>query len=190
MSAEDRAAQRIQMMIAKALVKSVDDTGDIQLVKIAAQDGVVQDKVERIQNFGFTSRPPADSEAIALYLQGNRDHGVVIACDSGASRITGIESGDSVMYSAHGDKIHMKKRGIFFNDGTDYAVAYEDLKTAFDQLRTDHDALVASHNSHVHVTTATIGAAPTVGAISPTVSPAQTSTADMTPSRVAGFRLP
>lgn len=187
----DRIIHRIKMFVAKALVESVDDTDQIQLVKINVLDGEVQDSIERIQNYGMTSNPPRDSEAIAIYLQGNRDHGVVIACDNSASRLNTLKSGEVCVYSEHGQTILMKSNGdieitgtgdikfdantdIELNGNTDFAVAFNDLKSGFDQL-------VTNFNAHIHPVTTAPGS---------TGIPATPSTASIDASKVDTVKVP
>ena len=111
MSLTDRIVRRVQMAIGKALLNAVVDTGDIQLVKIEGQYGEVVDGVERIQNYGMSSNPPPDSGAVAVSIQGCRDHQVVIACDSGAHRVTSLPTGEVVIYSMYGQQILLKTDG-------------------------------------------------------------------------------
>jgi len=109
MSIIDRAVDRIKMMLVKALITAVVDTEQIQLVKLSGLSGEHQDGVERLQNYGLTSNPPVGSEAVVAYLGGNRDHGVVIVCDSGTWRVTGLVSGEVAIYSQFGQKILLKE---------------------------------------------------------------------------------
>jgi len=69
---------------------------------------------------------------------------------------------------------------IQLNGSTDFAIKYTAMKTAFDTLRTDLNNLVTAYNTHIHITTATVGASAVPGIISPTVSTAIPSIADMT----------
>lgn len=87
--------------------------------------------------------------------------------------------------------IHLKTDGeMVLNEGTDYAVKYQELETAFNQLKSDFDAQVVKYNAHIHVTTATVGPSTTVfGVISPTVALGSPSTADITPAKVDKVRL-
>lgn len=74
---------------------------------------------------------------------------------------------------------------VTINGGTDYAVAYTDLKTAFDQLKSDFDNFVTvTYNTHTHIC-----AAPGVASAVP-VPAGTASTADMSGARVDKVRLP
>ena len=106
-----RTIDRVKTMLTGGLVKSVIDTGQIQLVKIAGMAGGTQDGLERLQNYGLSSNPPVNSEAVVAYLGGKEDHGIVIVCDAGAYRIKGLANGETAVYSQFGQKIHLKADG-------------------------------------------------------------------------------
>lgn len=119
-----------------------------------------------------------------------------------------IEDGDNGLLSIDGisdDRIELRTRShdsfvavtddeyvkitaeneIILNDGSDYAVCFNKLKTAFNKLKLDFNTLVSYYNSHVH-TGVTSGVANT----GTTVSVGQSSTADIEPSKVATIRVP
>ena len=87
------------------------------------------------------------------------------------------ESGTVELYSAENETVEV-------NGKDDFAVRFNKLKEAFDQLKTDHDNLVTLHNTHIHITTATVGATAVPGILSATVSAGSPSTADMTAAKV------
>jgi len=183
MSILNKLVSRVEMMLAKAVIKAVNDTDDIQLVKISILAGETQDGVERLQNYGFSSVPPNGSEAFVGYLNGNRDHGVVLVVDNGEHRPRNLKDGESVFYSKHGQTVLLNENGEYvFEGGTDFGVKFDELKTAFDQLKSDHD-------SHIHLAGAILdgdGAACT-GA---TAAVAVGSTANINPAKVTKVRLP
>lgn len=108
MSVVERLTKRLTGLVAKALVNAVVDTGEIQLVKVSTFDGTTLDGVERLQPYGDSSSPPPESEAIVVNINGSP---VVIVCDSGAYRVTGLASGEKVVYSMFGQRIHLKADG-------------------------------------------------------------------------------
>lgn len=144
MSLIDRLIQRVEMMVLKALVDRVVDTDEIQLVKISGLAGETQEGIERVQNYGMSSAPPAaESEAVVLYLNGNRDHGVVVVCDSGAYRVKGLLDGEVVLYSKHGQEILLKTGGDVeaklpgvwkTGTGADWVAMASKVQAAFDAL--------------------------------------------------------
>jgi hypothetical protein len=69
---------------------------------------------------------------------------------------------------------------IELNGNTNFAVKFTEMQLAFNTLKTELNNFIAAYNTHIHITTATIGASATPGVISPTVSQAVPATADMT----------
>lgn len=82
---------------------------------------------------------------------------------------------------------------IIINEGSDYAVKYNELETAFNQLKQDFDNFVSTtYGVHIHpaVTTATVATGPVgVVTISPTTTQGSSSTADITPAKVDEVRI-
>ena len=69
-----------------------------------------------------------------------------------------------------------------FNNGSDNAVRYSDLKTAFDQLKSDFNALVSQYNLHTHAETGTTTLVTTMTGAS--------SSADMSSAKVEEIKIP
>lgn len=107
----------IQMLIGRAVIKYVYDDLKMQELKISVLAGETTDRVERVQEYGFTSNPPPGGEAVVLFPGGNRSLGLVIATDDRRYRITGLESGEVAIYTdenleAGGHRIVMKRGQI------------------------------------------------------------------------------
>ena len=113
-----KSDKRIEMMICKGQVDTVDDSTQIQLVKMLALSDEVQEGIERIQDYGFTSNPPKNAESVLLYLTGNKDNGVVIKSDSGVNRFKDLLSGEVCMYSKHGNYLKLGTGAINLLIGT------------------------------------------------------------------------
>lgn len=96
-------------MICRLVVKSIKDTDGIQTIKGLVLAGLVKDGMERFQNYGMTSNPPSGSEAVVLFVGGNQDHGIVIACDNRQYRFKGLKEGEVALYTDEGDYIHFKR---------------------------------------------------------------------------------
>lgn len=90
---------RAMMMIARGVVRAVNDAGGIQVVQVALLDDELRSGIERVQNYGHTSVPRAGALAVVAFVGGNRDHGLAIAVDDRAGRITGLQPGDSCLYT-------------------------------------------------------------------------------------------
>lgn len=116
MSALQRAlrplAQRIQLMVARAVVQLVNDATKLQGLQITLLADEVRGDVERFQQYGMTSHPHPGAEAIAASVAGNRDHVVVLAVDDRRYRLTGLERGEVALYTDEGDTIVLKRGGV------------------------------------------------------------------------------
>lgn len=102
---------RIRLMIARAVVNLVNDAGGLQLLQVNVLHGETRDEVERVQNFGQTSHPPAGSIPILAAVGGSRDHMVAVAVDSPEFRPKGLKQGESATYNAHGVLFYFDDQG-------------------------------------------------------------------------------
>lgn len=102
---------RIMNMIGRCVLAAVTDSKKLQEVKVTILEGETKEEIEHFQNYGFTSNAPGNSEGLALSLNGNRDHTVVINIDNREFRLKSLASGEVAMYSKFGNKIIMKADG-------------------------------------------------------------------------------
>lgn len=102
---------RVLLMVGRALLTAINDTKDIQQVQVSALAGESMDRVERYQEFGFSSNPPKGTEGIVVSLGGNRENMVVIATEHRTLRFKNLASGESSIYTDDGTYIHLKKNG-------------------------------------------------------------------------------
>ncbi|OCG27181.1 phage baseplate protein [Gilliamella sp. HK2] len=94
--------RKIKLLVSRAVVNIVTDSLKQQNMQINLLDGETADDVERFQNYGHTSVPPAGSEAIVLSVGGKRQHLVAVVVDSKSSRLKDLKSGDSALYHLDG----------------------------------------------------------------------------------------
>jgi phage gp45-like len=97
----------IASMIGRAIIQVVNDTNNLQTVKITLLKDEVKSGVERVQEYGFTSNPPKGSEAILIAPQGSRAQGVIIATDSGQYRVKPLPEGGAALYDKKGNYIKL-----------------------------------------------------------------------------------
>lgn len=124
---------RVYTMITRALLETADDSDGMQVVKLNLLAGEARDKVERFQNFGFTSNPPANSECVALAIGGNRDHLIVVVADDRASRVKGLNTGESAFYRNNTNKL------VFKDSGNLEGEIGENLELALKKLKIEND---------------------------------------------------
>jgi len=102
---------RLYLLAGKAIIKAVNDGAPIQELRISALAGEAMDRIARMQEFGFSSNPPAGSEGIILALGANRENLVMIATENRNVRIKNLASGETVIYTDDGTYLHLKKSG-------------------------------------------------------------------------------
>lgn len=113
--------RRVMNMVARGRLSGTDDGEGMQFIQVSLLAGEAKARVERFQQYGFSSVAPAGSEAVALFVAGGRDHGIVMSIDNRRSRIRGQSEGDVAMYTDEGDFIVLK-RGNVVEIGTDHFV--------------------------------------------------------------------
>ncbi|MBI4209535.1 MAG: phage baseplate assembly protein [Deltaproteobacteria bacterium] len=101
--------RRVLLSISRGIVKEVDDSKKIQLLTLRLLANELHSNVERFQNYGFTSVPLKDSEVVAVFPGGNREHGIVIAVEDRRYRLKGLQSGEVALYTDEGDSLVLKR---------------------------------------------------------------------------------
>lgn len=103
--------QRLRQIVSRARLSRVDDSTGIQRVQVTGLSGA-RDKVQRVQNFGLSSRPPVGARVIVLAIGGDHDNLVAIAVDDPDSRPKGLAEGETALYNAHGAVLLLDKDGV------------------------------------------------------------------------------
>jgi phage baseplate assembly protein V len=103
----------LQRMVGRGRVSLVDDRGPVQLLQLTSLGlGDVKDGVPRLAEYGFTSMPPQDTDAIVLFLSGERSNGVVIATSHQSYRLKSLQDGDVALYDSRGNFVKLSGAGL------------------------------------------------------------------------------
>uniref|UniRef100_UPI0035C70238 phage baseplate assembly protein V n=1 Tax=Serratia quinivorans TaxID=137545 RepID=UPI0035C70238 len=105
-------SRRLRLMVDRAVVRIVTDSLGRQNLQVQSLADETNDDVERFQNYGVTSVPPAGSEAIVIAVGGRRSGLVAIAVEDKKSRPKGLDPGDVCVYHSEGHNIILKKGGL------------------------------------------------------------------------------
>ena len=62
-----------------------------------------------MQQFGFTSVPPANTQAVIIPIGGQTSHGIVISTENGSFRVKNLQGGEVAVYDESGSSIVLKK---------------------------------------------------------------------------------
>ena len=109
-------ANRLFRLIARGVIRRVDDTGTVQLVQASYLAGEDIDRQERVIQYGLASVPPEGSECVTVFPNGNRDHGLVLGTLDRKHRAAGLEPGEVALYTqenaqAPGHRIVLRQGG-------------------------------------------------------------------------------
>ena len=96
-------------MLARAVIKTINDDTNIQQMSLSILSDELRDKIERYQNYGFTSVPLPGMEAFVGFIAGDRGNPVIIAVGDRRFRVKGLKQGEVAIYTDEGDKIHFKR---------------------------------------------------------------------------------
>lgn len=102
--------RKVLGMFGRAQITASNDAKGRQLLDLdIATGGGPVPKVERLQEYGFTSRPLDGAEAAVIFLGANREAGLIIATEDARYRLKSLEKGEVALYTDEGDKIHFKR---------------------------------------------------------------------------------
>lgn len=100
---------RVLLMVGRGVLKAVADDAAVQVCQAALLDGELKSGIERAQNYGLTSVPPAGSVATVLFVGGDRSNGIVISAENRKFRLKGLQAGEVALYTDEGDEIRLKR---------------------------------------------------------------------------------
>lgn len=118
--------RRVRLMVDRGLVRIVKDSLGRQNLQVQSLADENNDDVERFQNYGFSSVPPAGSEAIVVAVGGRRGGMVAIAVEDKGSRPRGGKEGDVILYHQEGHIIRLKENGVIEITGKKVNVVAEE----------------------------------------------------------------
>jgi phage baseplate assembly protein V len=105
-----RLYRAIKMMTGIGRVTGMADDGLTQTLQVKTPLDVMD--VRRLAEFGFTSAPPTGSDVLVVSLGGDRSSSVVISTNHKASRLTGLNTGETAIYNEAGMFIKLTAAGI------------------------------------------------------------------------------
>lgn len=112
----------------RARLSARNDVPALQLAQGTGLAGEQVQAVEILQQFGFASGVPADSQLIVLPLAGRSSANVIIATEHGAYRLK-VGPGEARMYSQEGAYIHIKAGRVIEMDCDNLAINVKEQAT-------------------------------------------------------------
>jgi phage baseplate assembly protein V len=108
----DRLMRRVFHTIARVRILSANDGAAVQRVQAQYKTDDLRTNIPRVQEYGFSSNPPSNTDAIVVHIAGERSQGVVIATNDQASRPTGQAAGDVTVYDNRGRYVKFSALGL------------------------------------------------------------------------------
>lgn len=89
-------------------------------LQIESNDQYVEDDLEHMESYGFTSEPFPDghTDALVVYTDTHNGHGIVIVVHDKRYRITNLKPGEVCLFDDKKRVVHLKREGIVI-DGAD-----------------------------------------------------------------------
>lgn len=99
-------------MIARGTVALASAGSMLQTLQMRLTAGEVKDDLEHFEPYGFTSHPKPGAEGVALFLGGDRSHGVVVCVSDRRFRLKELQPGEVAIYTDEGDTFVFKRGRI------------------------------------------------------------------------------
>jgi len=111
----DRLARRVLLLAGRGRVSApVNDAGVVQMMQVQINPLETIDNLRRIAEFGFTSVPPEGSDVAIVFVGGDRSSGLVIGTNHQGSRPTGLNPGETMIFTQDGKQIYLTASGGIF----------------------------------------------------------------------------
>lgn len=108
----ERLWHRLQLVIGRGRIAVVDDEKSAQVLQVKLGADETKDGIPRIAEYGFVSNPPIGSDAVVLFLAGERTNAVVVGTNNQTVRMTGLATGEVAIHDDKGRFVLLGAAGI------------------------------------------------------------------------------
>lgn len=114
----ERIWRRVLLIVGVGRVTAVE-SDDAGAQSLQVQLGALETKsnTPRLSEYGFNSNPPVGSDAVVLFVAGERTNGIVVACGNQTYRMRGLASGEVALSDDKGQSVYLSADGIRINGG-------------------------------------------------------------------------
>lgn len=109
--ATERLFTRLRGLFGRGRVTYVNDSGTVQKIQVKGSDLATSDNRMRLAEFGLTSNPPNGSDVVYCAVAGDPGDVAVIGTNHQPSRPTGLQPGETMLYSQDGKYVYMTASG-------------------------------------------------------------------------------
>jgi phage baseplate assembly protein V len=123
----DRLYRRVLMMVTPVRITATDDTGLIHQAQVGvSKTPEILPAVPVTHYYGFHANPPAQTDAIAIFGQGNRATPVIVGHNHQPSRPKNYDPGEVSLYSMFGSVLKLDKNNQFNSTSKTAAITTSD----------------------------------------------------------------
>ena len=100
--------------IERGTITASKNDDQLRELQVQLQDNYVQDELEHLEPYGFSSEPHCDkqTDAMVAFLGNQRGHGVVLSVTDRRYRITQMKTGEVCIYDDKKRHVYLKQDGI------------------------------------------------------------------------------
>ncbi|WP_174891594.1 phage baseplate assembly protein V [Candidatus Hamiltonella defensa] len=138
----------LSRLCSRLMVRGTNSTAACQRVDVSLIAGETKAGMEYLEPYGFTGIAHAGAEGVALFLSGDRSHGIVINMAYRRYRLKDLQTGEVALYTDEGDHIVLK-RGRVIEVTTDTFVVKAKNKVVLDTPRVDTSGEITAEKSIV-----------------------------------------
>ena len=100
-----KVLNKIMNLVSRGYITFSNSASKCQKLQLKMSGGEQKSDVEHIEPYGFNSSQLDGAEAVALFLDGDKSHGVVLVSVDRRYRITSLKKGEVAIYTDEGDYI-------------------------------------------------------------------------------------
>lgn len=156
--------RRLQNLLARGTVAMSNAARKMQTLQVKLLAGETLDALEHFEPYGFTSHPKPGAEVAALFVDGDRSHGIVLVVADRRYRLTSLVPGEVAIFDDQGQKVHITRSGIVVQAPTVTVKASAKVRIETPLLEVTGQikdlcdvpagktmaAMRSSHNAHTH----------------------------------------
>ena len=116
-AAVERIYRRVLLTVGRGRITTSNDGGNVQLLQVQLGANELRDNTPRLGEYGFNSNPPEGSDAVLVFVGGDRSNGVVVGTGNQTLRFKNLAIGESVLYDSRGQSVYLSASGIQVNGG-------------------------------------------------------------------------
>ncbi len=107
-----KLTRKVFDLVSRAVIRTKNPDRPMRTLQTEHLPGDVRDDVEHYEPYGFTSEPHIGSEGVAVSIDGNRGHTIVIIAADRRYRIMGLKDGEVAMYDDLGKTVILKRNEL------------------------------------------------------------------------------